>query len=49
MNSFEMVNVAVGNVPVSTCIAGDADRDAEITIDEILAAVNNAFTMCLAG
>jgi len=37
-----MVNIALGNAPVVTCAAGDANHDNEITIDEILTAVNNA-------
>jgi hypothetical protein len=41
-----MVNIALGNAPVTACEAGDADRDGEITVDEILAAVNNALSGC---
>ena len=37
-----MVNIALGNEDVSTCIAGDASGDGMITVDEILTAVNNA-------
>jgi hypothetical protein len=41
-----MVNVALGNADVTTCEAGDADGDGEITIDELLAAVSNALYGC---
>jgi hypothetical protein len=41
-----MVNIALGNADVSTCLAGDADHDNEITVDEILSAVNNALRGC---
>jgi hypothetical protein len=43
-----MVNIALGNSPVSACAAGDADGDGEITINEIIAAVNNALNGCRA-
>ena len=42
-----MVNIALGNAGVSTCSAGDANSDGEITIDEIIAAVNKALNGCL--
>ena len=41
-----MVNIALGNANVSTCLAGDADGSGEITINEIIAAVNNALNGC---
>jgi hypothetical protein len=41
-----MVNVALGNTNVATCVAGDANADGEITIDEILTAVNNTLDGC---
>ena len=41
-----MVNIALGNVDISTCTAGDPHGDHEITVDEILAAVNNALHGC---
>jgi hypothetical protein len=41
-----LVNIALGNATVSTCLAGDANRDGAITIDEILAAVRNALDGC---
>jgi hypothetical protein len=41
-----MVNIALGNVPVSACEAGDTNQDGEITINEILIGVNNALTQC---
>jgi hypothetical protein len=41
-----MVNVALGNAPVSGCQVGDHNGDGAITIDEILTAVNNALNGC---
>ena len=41
-----MVDIALGNAPVSECAAGDSNLDHQITVDEILAAVNNALTGC---
>ena len=41
-----MVNIALGNSPVSACLAGDANGDGEITVNEIIAAVNNALNGC---
>jgi len=41
-----MVNIALGNTPLTGCVAGDADHSGDITIDEILRAVNNALHSC---
>jgi hypothetical protein len=41
-----MVNVALGNTPVSACTAGDANGDGEITVNEIVAGVNHALSGC---
>jgi hypothetical protein len=41
-----MVNIALGNVSVSTCAAGDASADGAITVDEIITAVNAALAGC---
>jgi hypothetical protein len=41
-----MVNVALGSADVSLCQAGDVNRDGDITIDEVLAAVDNALDGC---
>jgi hypothetical protein len=41
-----MVNIALGNVELSTCEDGDGNGDGQITIDEILTAVNHALTAC---
>jgi hypothetical protein len=35
-----MVNIALGNAPLTMCDSGDANHDGQITIDEILTAVN---------
>ncbi|MFI5396803.1 MAG: hypothetical protein ACHQ9S_14805 [Candidatus Binatia bacterium] len=40
-----IVNIALGNVPLSSCTAGNANG--KITVDEILTAVNNALNGCL--
>jgi pimeloyl-ACP methyl ester carboxylesterase len=41
-----MVNIALGNTDILACTAGDANGDVTITVDEILAAVNNALNGC---
>ncbi|HEX7408039.1 MAG TPA: hypothetical protein VF515_10380, partial [Candidatus Binatia bacterium] len=41
-----MVNIALGNAPVSDCEAGDGNGDHQITVDEILTAVNYALSGC---
>jgi hypothetical protein len=41
-----MVNIALGNASLSTCLAGDGNGDKQITVDEILAAVNHALNGC---
>ena len=41
-----MVNIAPGNAAVSTCTAGDANRDRMIELNEIIAAVNNGLNDC---
>jgi hypothetical protein len=41
-----MVNIALGNADVSTCTAGDANGDSEVTVNEIVAGVNNALNGC---
>ena len=38
--------VALGNADVVTCKAGDTNHDSQITVDEILTAVNNALNGC---
>jgi hypothetical protein len=40
------VNIALGNTPLAACLAGDSSGDGTITVDEILAAVNNALSGC---
>jgi hypothetical protein len=34
------------SLPITACHEGDIDGDGEITIDEVLAAVNNALNDC---
>lgn len=41
-----MVNIALGNADVSTCLAGDPSGNGEITINELVIAVNNALNGC---
>jgi hypothetical protein len=41
-----MVNIALGNAPLSACTAGDADGSGDVTINEIIAAVNHALNGC---
>lgn len=41
-----MVNIALGNAPLSTCPAGDADGSGDITIDEIVQAVGYTLGSC---
>ena len=41
-----MVNITLGNEGVGDCRAGDANGDGQITINEVIAAVNNALTGC---
>ena len=41
-----IVNIALGNIPVSDCPAGDRDGNGNIVIAELIAAVNNALSGC---
>jgi hypothetical protein len=41
-----MVNIALGSIDVSVRLAGDANADEEITVDDILTAINNALNGC---
>jgi len=41
-----MVNIALGNTPVTACDQVDANQDGHATVDEILTAVNNALNRC---
>jgi hypothetical protein len=41
-----MVNILLGNADIGACTAGDANGDGQITVDEILTAVNNALDGC---
>jgi hypothetical protein len=42
-----LVNLALGNAPVSECPAGDADGSETITVDELVTAVTRALNGCL--
>jgi hypothetical protein len=41
-----LMDIALGNSPVRDCLAGDANGDGQVTVDEILTAVNNALSGC---
>lgn len=41
-----MVNIALGNADLSTCRWGDVNEDGQVTVDEVLAAVDNALNGC---
>jgi len=41
-----MVNIALGNEDVATCISGDPSGDGRVTVEEIIKAVNNALDGC---
>jgi PKD repeat protein len=43
------VGIALGNRPLLTCPAFDADRNGRVTVDELVAAVNTALNGCAAG
>jgi hypothetical protein len=43
---IQMVNIALGNAEVSTCLAGDPNGDGDIAVNEIVAGVNNALNGC---
>jgi len=45
---ISMVNIALGNADLSSCMAGDANGSGDITINEIIAGVNNALNGCTA-
>ncbi|MFI5395819.1 MAG: cohesin domain-containing protein [Candidatus Binatia bacterium] len=44
-----MTNIDLGNLPIIDCLRGDANGDGQITVDEILTAVNNMLNGCPAG
>lgn len=41
-----MVNIALGNAKVDICSVADANQDGQVTVDEIVTAVNNALNGC---
>lgn len=43
---LKMVNVALGGLDLTACMAGNANGDDKITISEIIMAVNNALSSC---
>lgn len=44
-----IINIALGNLPVSACLAADLDGDGVVTIAEATAAVQSALTGCPCG
>jgi hypothetical protein len=44
--TITLVNITLGTAPLSDCAAGDADASGDITIDEIVGAVNKALNGC---
>jgi hypothetical protein len=40
------VNIALGNTPASSCPAFDRNADGEVSINELIAAVNAALNGC---
>lgn len=41
-----MVNIALGQADASACLAGDKNHDGKISVDELIAAVDNALNGC---
>jgi len=44
-----MASIVLGNSPLRDCLAGDADHNEEITVDELMSAVGAALTGCFAS
>jgi len=44
-----MVDVALAAIDLDACTAGDIDHGGQITVDEIIVAVNNTLNDCGAG
>jgi len=40
------VNIALGTLPLADCASFDTDASGTVTVDELIAAVNNALTEC---
>jgi hypothetical protein len=41
-----MIDIALGKTQISECLPSDVNDDGQITVDEILTAVNNALNGC---
>jgi hypothetical protein len=41
-----VIDIALGHLPPSLCPLGNTNGDDQITVDEILVAVNNALSSC---
>jgi microsomal dipeptidase-like Zn-dependent dipeptidase len=44
-----LVNIALGNAPLSNCTAGDADGDGRISVADLISAVNSGLRGCPAA
>jgi len=45
-NILTMIDVGLGKLPVTACMAGDRNQDSQITVDEDLTAIDNALSGC---
>jgi hypothetical protein len=43
----ERVNIALGTLALDACDAFDGNTDGAVTVDELIAAVNNALSGCV--
>jgi hypothetical protein len=43
---LSVVNGALDNAPVSSCVVSDLDGDGQVSIDELMRAVNSALYGC---
>ena len=47
VNELSIINdIALGNRPITDCLAGDGNGDGEVTVDELIQASNNLFDGC---
>ena len=44
-----LIGISLGNIALVDCPAGDENQDGQISVDEIVGAVQNALTGCVAG
>jgi hypothetical protein len=41
-----LVNIALGNIGGASCTAGDANQNGQVTVSELITAVNRALNAC---